>query len=209
MDGFFLAKFNFHCVFRCILAPFCSFHAIGWFILFGLVCLSSFLWHCTGQDSLGITLISGLLKLLPPEQYSFCRQTTGAVVKPRESKVDKFIAAFFKFSERCLVTLNQERPKQPGLYPLWSLFSLLAIWYVDLSTWRLVLRMVRVCGLDSGYVINIFCSTRSYPKMQIVSPMCNLKKVGLKNRTTSTPSKVKITHPLKPRIDCVLTSKYG
>ena len=156
----FLAEFNFQCVFRCILAPFCSFRTIGWFILFGLVCLSPFLWHCTGQDSLGITLINGLFKLLPPEQYSFCRQTTGAVAKPRESKVDRFIAAFFKFSERCQVTLNQERPKQPGSCPLWLLFSLLAIWYADLSTWRLVLQMVRVCGLDSGYVINIFCYTK-------------------------------------------------
>ena len=68
------AEFNFQCVFRCILAPFCSFRTIGRLILFGLVCLSPFLWYCTGQDSLGITLIRSLLILLPPGQYSICRQ---------------------------------------------------------------------------------------------------------------------------------------
>lgn len=101
------AEFNFQCVFRCILAPFCSFRSIGRLILFGLMCLSPFLWYCTGQDSLGITLIRSLLILLPPGQYSFCRQTTGAVVKPRETKVDRFIAAF-------LVLIKMSGDAEPG-----------------------------------------------------------------------------------------------
>lgn len=154
------AEFNFQCVFRCLLAPFRSFRTIGRLILFGLVCLSPFLWYCTGQKSLGITLIRSLLKLLPPKQSSFRRQTTGAVVKLRETKVDRFIAAFFKFCERCPVTLNQERRRQPGSCPLSLLFWLWAIWYADLSTWRLVRLMLRVCGLDSGYVINNFRYTK-------------------------------------------------